>query len=310
MPSFMITLWKIQNALRTGYVGILAAGLGAIAMGWLGGCDRPRAGKTPPPPGSIVIDARIPGAKVFFQDQLLGIVPVTLTPAQLSALGISPIGDKPLHLDYDGYGEGIMLVAAADKVEARLTLLAPQPEHYLTFQTPWGLRTKIHGGGISSNECRAVFMRRAGVAFTEPEDSGTVQIENPAPELAISLSGPKIVRRDEQQIEVVVIAKNTSTEPMHWTKAKMDFRWGPLDAAWRKRTNAELYLPETWNAFAPGEERKTTLAVPWRSPAGTYSFFGVLTSHSLATANPPNAYNGATYGDSILIEAVGDEKGK
>jgi hypothetical protein len=64
--------------------------------------------ETPPAPDSepvvAVIDAKVPGTRVYLRGQLLGEVPLELTAGRLRALGIDP-ADGPL--DEDGWAEAL-----------------------------------------------------------------------------------------------------------------------------------------------------------------------------------------------------------
>jgi hypothetical protein len=128
-----------------------------------------------------LIDCDVPGTEVYFREKRLGTVPLILSQRDCVTLGL-PVS-LGTTIDVDGWGEGVAFHDPATNTNNRLMYRVPSSAApaYLSFETPWGSRTKMGGGRELPNGFRARFLSRGqdgiGVVVrldfpAEPDPSG------------------------------------------------------------------------------------------------------------------------------------------
>jgi hypothetical protein len=260
----------------------LSAALFTAVLLCAGGCkkDPDRAENWPEAPsGGVLIDADVPGTKVFHGSKLLGTVPVRLGPEDLVALGLPRTDASRVVLKNDGWGEGIFL-GVEDESEHKIHFLAANPEEFLVAQTPWGRRTRTTGGrfSIKKRSCRVDLKRRASVP------------------LHISI---RPLARTPGTATFRISVSNISDRSIAVLRPALLFQWGTMDTPWRKRSRHKFPLPASWGAFEPGQSRSTVATIPLGDAEGGVSLFGTLQLYQ----DQENAVlaHGSSYSDSIWL---------
>ncbi|MDB5307177.1 MAG: hypothetical protein JWO38_1379 [Gemmataceae bacterium] len=235
-----------------------------------------------------VIDAEIPGTKVFHRGQLLGEVPLELTRERLAELGLDLTRPNYVgSLDHDGWGEALIF-GEMDEDELKLMLQVPDAEadRFLGVETPWGRRTKMGPwkgpGGEEPRRVLAYFQKaqeadglRFRVGLPDRVRRGTKAVV----ELSCEIAGPAVV---------------TGRRP-HYR-----LLWGGFDTPWRRRVCLEDQpLPVEWATIAPGQTVRATFEMDVPPVAGDYSVFAVL--HYDEPAEGAKRTRGGTYSNSRVL---------
>lgn len=194
-----------------------------------------------PSPVVVVIDADVPGTKVFCQGELLGETPFELTWERLDALGFLDEDDldpaDPVRFD----GDGLFLGPAED---FRITLQVPDAAagEYLAVETPDGRRTKVAAlGGPNRDGGPPRVVARLAPAAT-PEG------------LRFRISLPAHVDPAEPTFTVELVAENVGAKEIVGGQPEFAITCGDLDAAWNQRVQLEGQpLPEAWQRIRPGQ---------------------------------------------------------
>jgi hypothetical protein len=249
------------------------------------GCDRSSSGGADlsrVPEGGVVIDADVPGTRVFYGEHDLGAVPVRLTGSELTDLGLPRTDSERVILESDGWGEGLFL-GIEDEVEHKIHFMAPNPELYFVAQTPWGSRTRTSGGSMSMD--RNWFKVKLDTRASEIVD---VRL--------------KLLGRTENGLSVGVTATNTSEQGFSGHLPELLFQWGSMHTPWRTRSRHEAPLPDEWSRLDPNEERSTVIDLPLSTSSEGFSLFCVMHLFEDPEGNTL-AGKGAIYGDSIWVPA-------
>lgn len=229
------------------------------------------------PEGGVLIGADVPGTKVFYQDHLLGTVPVRLNSRDLAALGLPACDGKDMTLQPDGWGEGLFL-GKEDKEEHKFHFLAPEPSHYLIAQTPWGPRTKTQGAMGWKNAMEPRLFRRD----SEP--------------VAVTLEPAE---RTSDGLSVRVTAKARDLQSINGHRPGLLFLWGEMETPWRRRATHGVKLPPEWASFDPSETKTIVVTLPLKESAQGVSLFCILDIYKEPKGTTLAA--GSVYGDSVWI---------
>lgn len=262
---------------------LTAVFVNAASLLMLMGCDRTSSGGadlSKVPEGGVVIDADVPGTRVFYGQQDLGAVPVRLTGADLVALGLPGTDSKRVILGSDGWGEGLFW-GIEDEVEHKIHFMGPNPELYFVAQTPWGSRSRTSGGSMDRNWFKVKLDTRASEI------------------LSVRL---KLLGRADDGLSVGVTATNTSRQAFSGYRPELLFQWGTMHTPWRHRSRHETPLPDEWSRLDPNEERSTVINLPLRRSSEGFSLFCVMHLFENPEGNTL-AGKGAIYGDSIWVPA-------
>jgi hypothetical protein len=229
-----------------------------------------------------VIDAEIPGTEVYFRDKLLGKTPLILSKADCAALGM-PV-TSGTRLDMDGWGEGLCFEDPTTNSYPRLMYKVPSSSagSFLTYQTPWGSRTKMGGAVLPSNGLRAIFMPRGqnvGVDINIDFNSQS----DPAQKL----------------LKVKLSITNGGSSAYVGFRPEVELHWGTFDVQWQHRSHKTFPLPAEWANIAPGQTLQTTVEIPLPEVAGDYSVFA--TFDLFENEKGDNLGDGSGYSDSKLL---------
>jgi hypothetical protein len=272
----------------------LLTALSAAGIIFLASCD---SGSTPIPGSSetvpfegVYLDADVPGTKVYFQDRLLGEVPVRLSGTELAALGLPRVDGKNAILEYDGWGEGVF-IGKEDVREHKIHFIAPGKNLYSAAQTPWGIRSR-HGGGQSSME------RNYIKAFLKRHD---------AEQLLLQIEPRNTSVAANQNYTVQVTVSNPSASTVSGYKPEVMFLWGSMDTPWRRRCMHTVQLPPHWGHNPPGAEHTISLDLPPLGFQTGVSMFCVMSLYESSDGNTL-AGQGGIYSGSIWIPSADDTK--
>ncbi len=205
-----------------------------------------------------LIDTEIPGTEVYFRDKLLGKTPLILSKADCAAIGL-PVA-AGTSIDFDGWGEGVAFHDPTTNSDPRLMFKVPAGDAslFLTYETPWGSRTKSAGGWYLPNGFRSKFMARG-------QDGIAVSIDfNPKPDPA------------ERLLKVKVSVTNSGAIAYRGFRPEVELLWGTFYVQWQRRSGKTFKLPADWADIAPGQTLQTTVEIPLPASAGDYSVFATL----------------------------------
>lgn len=231
-----------------------------------------------------LIDAEIPGTEVYFRDKLLGKTPLILSKADCAAFGL-PVAPGTL-VDSDGWGEGLSFHDPPTNSDPRLMYKVPSnhASSFLTYETPWGLRTKMSGGWDLRNGFRSRFMSRGqnGIGVIVSIDFNT----KPDP--------------SQKSLKVNVSVTNSGSAPYRGFRPEIELLWGTFDVQWQHRSHKTFALPAGWANIAPGQTLQTTVEIPLPAAAGDYSVFATLNVFQSESGNYLVG-QGSVYSDSRLL---------
>jgi len=231
-----------------------------------------------------LIDTEIPGTEVYFRDKLLGKTPLILSKADCAAIGL-PVA-AGTSIDFDGWGEGVAFHDPMTNSDPRLMFKVPAGDAslFLTYETPWGSRTKTAGGWDLPNGFRSKFLSRGqnGIGVIVNIDF------DPKPDPA------------EKLLKVKVSVTNSGRNPYTGFRPEVELHWGTLDAQWQRRSHKTFKLPAEWRNIAPGQTLQTEVEIPSPGATGDYSVFATLNLFQNAKDNYL-AGTGSVYSDSKLL---------
>ncbi len=236
-----------------------------------------------------VIEAKVPGTRVFHRGQLLGEVPLEITTEKLAELGPAfALSSQTTRLDHDGWGEALIF-GEMDEIEMKLMLQVPETDasHFLNIETPWGRRTKM---GKWEGPDESDGPRRVIAHFMESQTIDGIRFRITVPER--SKKGMKSI--------IELSCENFGRGPVTGGRPEYTLLWGGFDTPWRRRVcHKNLVLPPEWESIAPGQTVRTSLEIDAPQVAGDYSIFAVL-GYNEAERGANRKLEG-TYSDSQLF---------
>ena len=236
--------------------------------------------RVPAPTAFCFIDSDVKGTQVFLRGHLIGTVPLSLSQADFTKLGL-PVGSPSLQSD--GWGESLF-AGVEDQQEEKLMLKAPDAvaTQYLAIETPWGRRTKINGGEILPNGfvCHMMPADRWGATVT--------------------ITAPVTVPLGSATANIHVVLANISDVRMSGSQPSLELHWGGFDTPWRNRSYKKFPLADVWSSLEPGETREADLTISVPTIAGDYSAFATF---DLQADNESTHLirRGTVYSNSVML---------
>jgi len=269
-----------QFTLRTLFLLLTAVGIavGFFAHRWNAAREAARLANA-----YRLLDSEIAGTEVYFRDKYLGKTPLALSREDCVTLGLpaSPV----TVIDADGWGEGISFHDPSLTTNPRVMfkVRANLAADYLSYETPWGSRTKTAGGWELPNGFRSKFMSRGNWGG-----------------LSLQIDFSNKPDPADKVLKVRVTAANNGTAVYSGFRPRVDVHWGTLDARWASRAHKGFWMPAEWAHLAPGQSLRTTAEIPLPATSGDYSVFAT----SNLFRNNTDDYlvaPGSVYSDSKLL---------
>jgi hypothetical protein len=231
-----------------------------------------------------LIDAQIPGTEVYFRGKLLGKTPLVLSKADCAAVGLPVTAGRIF--DLDGWGEGVAFHDPKTNSDPRLMFKVPASDasSFLTYDTPWGSRTKMGGGWDLPNGIRSKFMSRGQNGIG----------------VLVNINFNAKPDPSDKFLKISVSATNSGAVAYSGFRPEIEVLWGTFDVQWQRRSHQRFPLPDEWASIVPGQTLRTTVEIPVPAAAGDYSVFATLNVFQ----NKSDDYlagHGSVYSDSKLL---------
>jgi hypothetical protein len=244
-----------------------------------------------------VIDAEVPGTRVYHRGELLGEVPLALSRERLAGLGLAPAaglgGDR---LGIDLWGEALFF-GREGEYELKVMLQVPEEfaDRFLAVETPWGRRTQM-------GPCEGTPGPWEGTQGGN--DTPNVRVHfRPAQSregLRVRLAVPAQVGRAAGAAAVELTCKNVGPATVAGGRPFVWIGWGGPDTPWQRRSwRKDVPLPAEWERIAPGQMVRATIEVPSPNVAGDYEVFATFDYNEPAAGSAPPL--GGWYSDTRLL---------
>jgi len=262
----VITLFRLHPTIRKPItarqrkiVGVSVLVLVAVIGIW-SAVDHARASSA-----RFVLDLDLPAVPIYYQGRLLGRTPLAITPEKIAQWGLPISSTRPLEMFSWGWADSVILSDGVTLLPLYAGPRWPFTPYLDTFETPWGVRCRMHIGTGDNNRLQSGWLWPRAELRKEPI-------------LKIVLARPTPVVAGGS-FAVNCLLTNPTSQTYQGRKAQLDqhfFSYARRDrvpttkpAGFRRVVD----LPQTWNALAPGARFKTTVDFDAPLSPGKYEYF-------------------------------------
>jgi hypothetical protein len=241
---------------------------------------------------NFVIDVDVPGTPIYYQGQMLGRTPLTISPEKIQQWGLplSPAGK--LEMYSWGWGDAVMLTDGT----THLPLFAGPPWPFAadldTFESPWGTRCRISAGDDDGERGylfpRAQF-RDEPILIISPTQSGAVAAGSSF-KLDCVLTNPS--SRDYRGVR-------SSIERKCFSYIRRDPNPSPIPKAFRWHID----LPSTWNDLPAGARHEEIVEFDAPHKPDDYELF--CTWDLFSEPNSDRLDSGSIYSNMLTLKVIG-----
>jgi len=211
-----------------------------------------------PAHGEILVDCEIPKTEIFYEDHKLG-----ETPCIVSLKDMERFADASFEIDDrdDWFEEGFILEKRGIPKKFRIDLLVPQQHRskYLTYETPWGIRTKYLG---DFKESTKTYNTRL---FSISREDG----------LRLSIEMPDKITWKQKTFPLKIKLSNVGNTVVRGFRAECVIRHRNIHGYNKKFSLKKFELDEKWNEIKPGETLETEFELNAPERLNSYRYFAI-----------------------------------